>query len=90
MLPPFNVTDDCITDGDIVESQRHDCRNRGRCLDTAIERRQVAFSCVQEDGRPCHAYKAMTREELMADVEPLQRLVGDVLRPMRRSKLQLH
>lgn len=89
MNPPFYIYQDNVTDGDIVERQRHDCRNRGQCLNVAIERRQEVFACIQPDGAPCPSYRQMSIKELHSDVEPLLELVGTILhRP--RSKIQLH
>ena len=83
MTPPFYILEDGLTDGDIVSRQKVDCRRRGACLSVAIERKQSVFVCVDPNGTPCPSYSAMTQRELHDDVEPLLRLVGNVLRPGR-------
>lgn len=85
MIPPFEIPETCRTDGDIVEAQKHDCRNRNACLNTAIARRQIAFACVQEDNSPCPSYARMTPREIAEDVEPLLHLAGTIIRPGRHQ-----
>lgn len=65
---------------EVVDSQRLDCKHRGRCLAAAARYDMPAMSCrAAGDGEWCAAYERMDGADLLADVPALLTVLAGII-----------